>query len=135
MVAPTFPEWSTFSSYQVYNRPLERPDNDDREYRLIRLANNLEALIISDPETDRASAALDVHVGNLSDPVTMTTFKFYSKRKGMLIQNDLEKDHLEGLAHFCEHLLFMGTEKYPKENDYYSYLSEHSGKVQYAYAF
>lgn len=70
MVAPTFPEWSTFSSYQVYNKPLERPDNDDREYRLIRLANKLEALIISDPDTDRASAALDVHVGNLSDPVT-----------------------------------------------------------------
>lgn len=25
----------------------------------------------------------------------------------------------------------MGTEKYPKENDYYSYLSEHSGKGVY----
>lgn len=34
---------------------------------------------------------------------------------------------MQGLAHFCEHLLFMGTEKYRKENDYNQYLSEHSG--------
>ncbi|KAI8077795.1 Metalloenzyme, LuxS/M16 peptidase-like protein [Halteromyces radiatus] len=91
-------------THHFYSKPLETPANDDRQYRLVRLANQLEVLLISDPETDRASAALDVHVGNLSDP-----------------------DNLQGLAHFCEHLLFMGTEKYPKENDYYSYLSEHSG--------
>lgn len=28
----------------------------------------------------------------------------------------------------------MGTEKYPKENDYYSYLSEHSGEEQFTHA-
>jgi predicted Zn-dependent peptidase len=25
---------------------------------------------------------------------------------------------MPGTAHFCEHLLFMGTEKFPKENEY-----------------
>ena len=60
---------SNDGSHYVYAHPLERPDSDDREYRLVRLANQLEVLLISDPETDRASAALDVHVGNLSDPV------------------------------------------------------------------
>jgi insulysin len=34
---------------------------------------------------------------------------------------------LPGLAHFCEHLLFMGTEKYPKDNDFKDYLSKHGG--------
>ena len=34
---------------------------------------------------------------------------------------------LPGLAHFCEHMLFMGTEKYPCENEYNKYLSEHGG--------
>ncbi|KAI8074834.1 Metalloenzyme, LuxS/M16 peptidase-like protein [Gongronella butleri] len=99
-------EWTAApdGSHHVYAQPLEIPLNDERKYRLVRLNNQLEALIISDPETDRASAALDVHVGNFCDP-----------------------EHLLGLAHFCEHLLFMGTEKYPKENDYYAYLSEHSG--------
>ena len=56
--------------------------------RLILLPNGMEALLISDPTTDKASAALDVRVGHLSDP-----------------------EDLPGLAHFCEHLLFMGTEK------------------------
>ncbi|GAA5812303.1 hypothetical protein MFLAVUS_005754 [Mucor flavus] len=97
-------DWQTNQEYSLFTKPLEKPANDEREYRLIKLANQLEVLLISDPDTDRASAALDVHVGSLSDP-----------------------ENLQGLAHFCEHLLFMGTKKYPKENDYYSYLSEHSG--------
>lgn len=35
--------------------------------------------------------------------------------------------NISGLAHFCEHMLFLGTEKYPKENEYSQYLSEHAG--------
>lgn len=59
---------------------------------------------MSDKDTDKASAALAVNVGSYSDP-----------------------SNLYGLAHFCEHLLFMGTEKYPVENEYSQYLHEHSG--------
>jgi len=77
---------------------------DDRLYRLITLPNKLDVLLISDPSTDKASAAIDVNVGHLSDP-----------------------EDVPGLAHFCEHLLFMGTVKYPVENEYSTFLSEHSG--------
>lgn len=63
---------------------LEKPEVDERDYRIIRLANELEVLLVHDAETDKASAALDVHVGHLSDP-----------------------REVAGLAHFCEHLLFM----------------------------
>lgn len=38
-----------------------------------------------------------------------------------------DPDHLPGLAHFCEHMLFLGTEKYPQENGYTVYLSESGG--------
>lgn len=34
---------------------------------------------------------------------------------------------MPGLAHFCEHMLFLGTEKYPDENEYSKYLSQHGG--------
>ncbi|KAJ8100603.1 Metalloenzyme, LuxS/M16 peptidase-like protein [Lipomyces tetrasporus] len=91
-------------AFEVVATNLERPEIDNRSYRVIRLANELEALLIHDPDTDKSSAALDVRVGSFSDP----------------------KD-LQGLAHFCEHLLFMGTEKYPKENEYSEYLASHSG--------
>ena len=67
---------------------MERPSLDDRTYRVIRLSNKLEALLIHDPETDKASAALDVNAGSLSDD-----------------------EDLPGMAHAVEHLLFMGTEK------------------------
>lgn len=39
--------------------------------------------------------------------------------------NDPEEH--QGLAHFLEHLLFMGTEKYPDEAEYSAYLSDHGG--------
>lgn len=83
---------------------IEKPDLDDREYKVITLGNSLKALLISDPKTDKSAAALDVNVGSFSD-----------------------YEHLPGLAHFCEHLLFMGTKKYPSENEYSSYLSNHGG--------
>ncbi|KAK9468790.1 Metalloenzyme, LuxS/M16 peptidase-like protein [Lipomyces arxii] len=92
------------TAFTVVTSELERPELDNRSYKVIKLHNDLEALLIHDPDTDKSSAALDVRVGAFSDP----------------------KD-LQGLAHFCEHLLFMGTEKYPKENDYSEYLSSHSG--------
>jgi insulysin len=33
----------------------------------------------------------------------------------------------EGLAHFCEHMLFMGTTKFPRENENSEFISNHSG--------
>jgi len=83
---------------------IQKPDIDDREYKILKLDNGLTALLISDAKTDKSAAALDVNVGAFSD-----------------------YEHLPGLAHFCEHLLFMGTEKYPSENEYSSYLSNHGG--------
>lgn len=67
---------------------LEKPELDDRSYRVIRLANKLEALLVHDPDSDKASAAVNVNVGNFSDD-----------------------DDMPGMAHAVEHLLFMGTQK------------------------
>lgn len=50
---------------------LETPSLDDRTYRVIRLPNQLEALLVHDAEADKASAAMDVNVGNFSDEVDM----------------------------------------------------------------
>ncbi|KAK6464606.1 Metalloenzyme, LuxS/M16 peptidase-like protein [Scheffersomyces coipomensis] len=88
------------------NASIEKPVTDDRSYRLFKInSNDLHVLVINDPTADKAAASLDVNVGAFAD-------KEYD---------------VPGLAHFCEHLLFMGTEKYPKENDYADYLAKHSG--------
>ncbi|KAH7377163.1 Metalloenzyme, LuxS/M16 peptidase-like protein [Plectosphaerella cucumerina] len=47
-------------------------------------------LLVHDPDIDKASAALDCYVGSFSD-----------------------EDDMPGMAHAVEHLLFMGTKKYP----------------------
>jgi insulysin len=67
---------------------MEKPLLDNRTYRVVRLPNDLEALLIHDPDTDKASAAMDVNIGSFSDA-----------------------DDMPGMAHAVEHLLFMGTEK------------------------
>lgn len=46
---------------------LERPELDNRQYRVIRLQNGLEALLVHDPDTDKSSAAMDVRVGSFAD--------------------------------------------------------------------
>ena len=33
----------------------------------------------------------------------------------------------QGLSHYLEHMLFMGSKKYPDENEYDSYLTKHGG--------
>lgn len=46
---------------------LEKPLADHRNYRLFRLPNGLECLVVHDNEANKASAALDVGVGSFND--------------------------------------------------------------------
>jgi insulysin len=41
---------------------------DKRQYRHITLPNSLPCLLVSDPDTEKASACCDVLVGSLCDP-------------------------------------------------------------------
>ncbi|CAM9319806.1 unnamed protein product, partial [Ectocarpus sp. 13 AM-2016] len=70
----------------VNSDAVQISEQDDREYRHVTFPNKMQVLLISDPETDKEAAAMDVRVGQTSDPA-----------------------HLQGTAHFCEHMLFLGT--------------------------
>ena len=91
------------SRMEIYNDIIVSVE-DKRQYRGLLLKNGLKVLLVSDPTTDKSAAALDVHVGHLSDP-----------------------PDLPGLAHFCEHMLFLGSEQFPEEQEYRRYLSQHGG--------
>lgn len=56
--------------YDVYSKPIHKSERDDREYRVIRLENGLQAMLIRDANADKAAASLDVAVGHLNDPVS-----------------------------------------------------------------
>ena len=67
--------WHRFTSpkvpsYWVYTKPIQKSQQDDREYRLIRLDNGLQAMLVHDAKADKAAASLDVAVGHLQDPVS-----------------------------------------------------------------
>lgn len=93
------------SSQEVTIGPaLEVSPLDTRTYRSLTLQNQLRVLLVSDSASDKAAASLDVSVGNFSDP-----------------------NELPGLAHFLEHMLFLGTKKYPEEGSYNAFLAENGG--------
>lgn len=56
--------------YDIFTKPIEKSPQDVREYRLIRLKNGLQAMLIHDAKADKAAASLDVAVGHLNDPVS-----------------------------------------------------------------
>ena len=83
---------------------IQLPDTEQRAYRYLTLDNGLKVLLVSDPGADKAGASLDVNVGSRHDP----------------------QDY-QGLAHFLEHMLFLGTEGYPEAGEYQAFISANGG--------
>lgn len=89
---------------KVAHATVNKSPNDPREYQTFTLPNQMKVLVISDPTSQKAAASLDVDVGSNANPADR-----------------------EGLAHFLEHMLFLGTEKYPQAGDYQAFISSHGG--------
>lgn len=78
--------------------------NDTNQYRYITLTNGLRTLLIQADDAQKSAAALAINVGHFDDP-----------------------EDREGLAHYLEHMLFLGTEKYPKIGEFQSFINQHGG--------
>ncbi len=85
---------------------ITKSKSDKRSYLYTELLNGLKVVIISDPDTDKSACAMNVSIGSLCDPI-----------------------EYQGMAHFLEHMLFMGTEKYPDENKFGEFINENSGST------
>ncbi|GAM26110.1 hypothetical protein SAMD00019534_092850 [Acytostelium subglobosum LB1] len=83
---------------------IEKSPNDKNDYRYIQLENGMRAILVHDPTAEQAAAALSVSVGSLSNP-----------------------DDYLGLAHFLEHMLFLGTERFPIEKEFVQFISMNGG--------
>ena len=92
------------TSFKIINTPIKQSPNDTRSYQVIRLDNALEVLLVSDPDLKNSAASLSVPIGSINNP-----------------------DHQLGLAHYLEHLLFLGSERYPTINEYSKFMSQHGG--------
>lgn len=96
-LAPTLVDWDNIGE-------IMKPPLDDRDYMVYIMDNGLRVILCSDPTSNEAGAAMDVHVGACSDP-----------------------KEIPGLAHFNEHMLFLGTKEYPKEDSFEEFLAANGG--------
>jgi protease-3 len=92
------------SSLEILDTNIIKSPNDAREYQVIRLANKLEVLLVSDPDLKNSAASLSVPIGSMHNP-----------------------DQQLGLAHYLEHMLFLGSERYPTINEYSKFMTQHGG--------
>ena len=83
---------------------MKQSPNDLKQYQSLTLENGLRVLLVHNNETEKSAAALAVNVGHFSDPIER-----------------------QGLAHFLEHMLFLGTEKYPDGSEYQKFISQYGG--------
>ena len=95
---PIAPE-AAADEYTIIKSP-----NDDHSYRYLKLDNDLTVILVHRPEEGKAGAALAVSRGS---------------------NHDLPEH--EGIAHFLEHMLFLGTEKYPDPDGYSDFISKYGG--------
>eukprot|EP00117_Sycon_ciliatum_P035397 scpid28606/ scgid26845/ Insulin-degrading enzyme; Insulin protease; Insulysin len=79
---------------------------DTASYKVFKLENGIKVLLISDNATLNLPMAVSVNVdaGFFNEPA-----------------------EYPGLAHFLEHMLFLGSEKYPAEGGYANYLAMNGG--------
>ena len=75
------------------------PKYDTKQYRVLRLSNELTAVVIQDSKTKNSAASISVGAGSGS-----------------------EDSRLPGQAHYLEHAVFLGSKKYPHEDALFDYV-------------
>ena len=78
--------------------------NDGCTYRNFILDNKLEVFLVQEPTLSMVQVSLDVSVGSMHEP-----------------------DEYNGLAHFLEHILFLGSTKFSEEGGFRRFIGMHSG--------
>jgi insulysin len=78
--------------------------NDTKQYQNFTLNNGLRVIIIHDEDSEKSAAALTVNCGHFDDPADR-----------------------QGMAHFVEHMLFLGTETDPEPGSFQQFIAGHGG--------
>ncbi|RUO77185.1 insulinase family protein [Idiomarina seosinensis] len=84
---------------------IVRSPRDKRDYRSVTLDNGLQVLLAHCPDSHKSAAALAVNAGHFNDPT-----------------------HTQGLAHFLEHMLFLGNHEFPSPTAFSDFLNAYGGQ-------
>lgn len=83
---------------------MKLPINETRTFQAGELKNGIKYTVISDEYAEKATMAVAVKTGSYFDPIGY-----------------------DGLAHLLEHMLFLGSTKYPQENYFDDKLKSYGG--------
>lgn len=98
---------STPEQVQQYLQSMEKQKSDmsgGRQSEYLVLPNELRLMVISDPMATRSAVSVSVGAGLLNDP-----------------------REYRGLAHYLEHMLFLGSKKYPDRAEHMAFVNAHQG--------
>ncbi|XP_046670211.1 nardilysin [Homalodisca vitripennis] len=131
--------------------PPNKSEFDKKEYSVIRLSNGLTALLISDKSnilnledmnenSDGTSVESDSETSDVeTDGSSVGSDEVQNPIKGgceeklaacalcIGVGSFSDPENIPGLAHFLEHMIFMGSEKFPKENEFDVYIKKKGG--------
>ena len=94
----------TSAGWQPVNMPIGKSEQDPRQYQAITLNNGMTVLLVSDTQAPKSLAALTLPIGSLDDPAQQP-----------------------GLAHYLEHMVLMGSTRYPQPDSLADFLKKHGG--------
>ncbi len=78
--------------------------NDSKTYQSLTLDNGLRVILIHDAHSEKSAASLTVNCGHFDDPFER-----------------------QGMAHFLEHMVFLGTQNNPEPASFPQFISQHGG--------
>ncbi len=91
--------------WQPLTETIYKSPHDPRVYQAIRLTNGMKVLLVSDVSAPHALAALALPVGSLENPASQ-----------------------QGLAHYLEHMILMGSRRFPVSGSLGEFLSKQGGR-------
>lgn len=130
----------------------DKSESDKKTYKVIRLSNNLTALLVSDGpdlyhiedfyEMSDSSSESSYSSSNENevdddDPAyescqtleNVRNDKFAVCALSVNVGSFCDPKEIPGLAHFLEHMVFMGSNKYPNENQFDVFIQKHGGST------
>ncbi|MBI6548870.1 pitrilysin [Xenorhabdus lircayensis] len=92
------------SPWQPLSDTIHKSDRDPRQYKAIQLENGMTVLLVSDEKAIKSLTAVSIPVGHMENP-----------------------DNQLGLAHYLEHMVLMGSKRYPQPGGFAEFLQKHGG--------
>lgn len=91
--------------FQYLATRIHKSPADEAIYKAIRLDNGMEVLLISDNKANKSLFSVGLPIGSMEDPHSQ-----------------------QGLAHYLEHMILMGSKTYPETNSLDGFLTKNGGR-------